>query len=127
MREVFEEMLDRLETGAFVYVEPSSKMLEFNEYMASRGYSVARLEVVRVQGDGPGRAFEFDFLANARPGYEKEWQIFLDPQRSAANVRDIVRRALSEGGEYKFLVWAEIPPEEDWPESSVELTVDEGQ
>jgi hypothetical protein len=112
MREKFEEMLEQLETGAFVRIEPSSEMLEFNEFMASRGYSVARLEVVRLQGDGPGRAFEFDFLANAGPGYEEEWQIFLDPQRSAANIRDIVRRALSEGGEYRYLVWAEIPPAE---------------
>ncbi|MDO5643515.1 MAG: hypothetical protein Q4G26_14160, partial [Paracoccus sp. (in: a-proteobacteria)] len=33
MQKEFDEMLDKLETGAFVYVEPSSKMLEFNEYM----------------------------------------------------------------------------------------------
>lgn len=87
-------------------------MLEFNEYMASRGYSVARLEVVRLRGQGPGRAFEYDFLANAGQGYEKEWQIFLDPQRSVANNRDIVRRALNEGGAYRYLVWAEVPPSE---------------
>ena len=94
-----------------MYVEPSSVMLEFNEYMASRGYSVARLEVVRVQGGSrTGRTFKYDFLANAGLGYEEEWQIFLDPQRSAANIRDIVRRALSEGGEYQYLVWAEVPP-----------------
>lgn len=112
MREKFEEMLEQLETGSFVRIEPSSAMLEFNKFMASRGYSVARLEVVRLRGDGPGRAFEFDFLANEGPGYEKQWQIFLDPQRSAANIRDIVQRALSEGGEYRYLVWAEVPPSE---------------
>ncbi len=112
MQSEFDEMLEKLETGAFVRIEPSSKMLEFNEFLASRGYSVARLEVVRLKGDGPGRAFEYDFLANAGPGYEREWQIFLDPQKSAANIRDIVRRALSEGGEYRYLVWAEVPPEE---------------
>ncbi len=112
MQKEFDEMLDKLETGAFVYVEPSSKMLEFNEYMALRGYSVARLEVVRLRGQGPGRAFEFDFLANRSPGYEKQWQIFLDPQRSAANIRNIVQRAQGKGGEYRFLVWAEIPTSE---------------
>ena len=85
MQNEFDEMLDKLETGAFVYVEPSSKMLEFNEYIASRGYSVARLEVVRLEGQGPGRAFEYDFLANETPGYERQWQIFIDPKRSAAN------------------------------------------
>ena len=91
MREEFEEMLDQLEAGKFVYVEPSSVMLELNEFMASRGYSVARLEVVRIRGGSrTGRTFEYDFLANRSPGYEKEWQIFLDPQRSAANIRDIV-------------------------------------
>ncbi len=110
MQREFDKMLDKLETGAFVYVEPSSRMLEFNEYMASRGYSVARLEVVRLQGPGPGRAFEYDFLANESSGNERQWQIFLDPQRSAANIRDIVQRALSEGGEYRYLVWAEVPP-----------------
>ena len=110
MREKFEEMLKQLETGAFVRVEPSSEMLKFNEYMASRGYSVARLEVVRLRGQGPGRAFEYDFLANESSGNERQWQIFLDPQRSAANIRDIVQRALSEGGEYRYLVWAEVPP-----------------
>jgi len=50
MREEFDEMLELLEAGAFVRVEPSSKMLEFNDYLASRGYSIARLEVVRLQG-----------------------------------------------------------------------------
>lgn len=110
MQSEFDEMIDKLETGAFVYVEPSSKMLEFNEYMASRGYSVARLEVVRLRGQGPGRAFEYDYRATTEPGFEEDWQIFLDPQRSAANIRDIVRRAMSEGGEYKYLVWAEVPP-----------------
>jgi hypothetical protein len=114
MREEFEEMLEQLEAGKFVYVEPSSVMLEFNEFMASRGYSVARLVVVRVRGGSrTGRTFEYDFLANKSPGYEKEWQIFLDPQRSAANIRDIVRRALNEGGEYQYLVWAEVPPSEE--------------
>ena len=34
MQSEFDEMIDKLETGAFVYVEPSSKMLEFNEFMA---------------------------------------------------------------------------------------------
>lgn len=110
----FEQMLEQLETGAFVRVEPSKEMLEFNEFMASRGYSVARLEVVRVRGGSrTGRTFEYDFLANESPGYEEEWQIFLDPQRSAANIRDIVRRALSEGGEYRYLVWAEVPPSKE--------------
>lgn len=112
MHENFDDMLERLEAGDFVRVEPSSVMLEFNEYMASRGYSVARLEVVRLRGHGPGRAFEFDFLANRSPRHAEEWQIFLDPQRSAANTRDIVQRALSEGGEYRYLVWAEVPPAE---------------
>lgn len=107
----FEEMLKQLETGAFVRVEPSKEMLEFNEFMASRGYSVARLEVVRVRGGSrTGRTFAYDFLANESPGHEEEWQIFLDPQRSAENIRDIVQRALSEGGEYRYLVWAEVPP-----------------
>lgn len=112
MREEFDEMLELLEAGAFVRVEPSSKMLEFNDYLASRGYSIARLEVVRLQGQGPGRAFEYDFLANKSPRHEKQWQIFLDPQKSAANIRDTVHRALSEGGEYRYLVWAEVPPTE---------------
>ena len=79
MQSEFDEMIVKLETGAFVYVEPSSRMLEFNEYMASRGYSVARLEVVRLLGPGPGRAFEYDFLANESSGNERQWQIFLDP------------------------------------------------
>jgi hypothetical protein len=108
MAEKFEEMLERLETGAFVYVEPSSKMLQFNDYLASRGYSVARLETVKIHGERPGRRFAYDFLANR--SYPEEWHIFLDPQRSAANIREIVRQALSEGGEYRYLVWAEIPP-----------------
>ncbi len=107
MNQKFEEMLRQLETGAFVRVEPSSEFLKFNEFLAEAGYSVARLEVVKMSGERTGRCFEYDFLAN--PGYEEEWHIFLDPQRSAANIRDIVRRALSAGGEYRFLVWAEKP------------------
>ena len=110
MREKFEEMLEQLEAGAFVYVEPSSAMLEFNEYLAASGYSIPRLEVVKVQGHRTGFRMDFFFLANK--DYEEEWQILLDPQRSAANIREIVQGALSEGGEYRYLVWAEIPPAE---------------
>lgn len=50
----FDEMLDKLETGAFVYAELSSKMLEFNEYMALRGYSVAQLELCGSGAKGQG-------------------------------------------------------------------------
>lgn len=56
MCEKFDEKLERLETGAFVYVEPSSEMLEFNECLATAGHSVARLEVVKVEGDRTGVA-----------------------------------------------------------------------
>jgi hypothetical protein len=111
MKTEFDEMIDEIETGSFVRVEPSSKMLEFNDFMALRGYSVARLEVVRLNGKGPGRAFEYDFLANTDLGHERQWQIFLDPQRSAANIRKIVAEASTEGGDFRYLVWAEIPPE----------------
>lgn len=110
MNSKFKEMLKQLDTGAFVYVEPSEDLLKFNDFLERAGYSVARLEVVKVRGEKTGRRFEYDFLANRQDS--EAWQIFVDPGRSAANVRSIVYRAIREGGEFRFLVWAEEPPSE---------------
>lgn len=112
MPDTFAEMLDRIETGAFVYVEPAQRMLEFNEHLRKAGYSVARLEVVKLEHPGRGRRFEYDFLANMKD--PEAWHAFIDPDRSAANIRGIVVEASSEGGTWQFLVWAEkVRPDEE--------------
>jgi hypothetical protein len=107
MREEFDEMLRRIETGAFVYVTPSRTMLEFNDYLASRGYSVARMETVKMEGSQTGFRLDYHILAN--PSDEEIWDIFLDPERSRTYVKGMVDETIMEGGVFKFLVWAEKP------------------
>jgi hypothetical protein len=112
MLDTFPEMLDRIDARAFVRVEPAQRMLEFNEYLREAGYGVARLEVVKLERPRRGRRFQYDFLANMDD--PEAWHVFIDPDRSAANIRNIVTDASSEGGTWRFLVWAEkVRPDEE--------------
>lgn len=108
-----QEMQDLLEavqiSPKFVRLSPH-KLLAFNDYLAANRFSVSRMEAVKIAGERTGRRLDYDILANR--AFEGAWEIFMDPERSRALVKEIVEDALLEGGEFEFLVWAEEVP--DW-------------
>ncbi len=90
------------------YVRLSLDQLRaFNNYLADAGFSISRMEATKTAGGRTGRRLDYDVLV--LPEHEEGWAIFSDPARSRAHVMDIVDQAVSEGGTFEFLVWAERP------------------
>jgi len=79
----------------------------FNNHLAVAGFSISRMEATKTAGTRTGRRLDYDILV--LPEHEEGWATFADPYRSMAHVVDIVDQAVSEGGTFEFLVWAEKP------------------
>jgi hypothetical protein len=103
MRAFMEETLN----GAKYVRLSRDQLLAFNNYLADAGFSIARMEAVKTEGDRTGRRFDYDILA--LPDHKEIWAIFMDPERSRDHVKEIVDQTIREGGTFEFLVWAERP------------------
>ena len=114
MEQEMQAPLETVESGNKSVRLSPHKLLAFNDYLATNGFSVSRMEAVKIAGERTGRRLDYDILANR--AFEGAWEIFMDPERSRALVKEIVEEAMLEGGKFEFLVWAEeVPDWEDEP------------
>lgn len=107
----FEDLIVQSETGKGTEWISQTELLEFNDYLAARGYGVSRMEVSRA-GSG-GRQLPWDVTYGILPapiGDDPEhWLNHFDPKRSANYVRKTVQYAKEDGALFDYKVWAEQP------------------
>ena len=109
MNEHFEHLIAQAQTGAGTKWLSEAELLEFNDYLAARGFGVSRMEVARAKGGTKPPNFGYGVTPQPFPGDDEHWMHHLDPVRSAAYVRRQVQYAKEDGALLDYKVWAEQP------------------
>lgn len=109
MTERFETLIRQAQTGGGTEWISRAELLEFNEYLAARGFGVSRMEVARAEGGMVGPNFSYGVLPQPFGGDESHWMNHFDPARSAIYVREQVQYADEDGALFDYKVWAEQP------------------
>jgi len=109
MNQRFEHLIAQAETGGGTEWISEAELLEFNEYLAARGYGVARMEVSRAAGGTVNRNFGYGVLPAPLGDDPEHWLNHFDPVRSAEYVREQVQYAKEDGALFDYKVWAEQP------------------
>ena len=109
MNERFETLIVQAETGRGTEWLSEAELLEFNEYLAKRGYGVSRMEVKRAKGGKVRPNHGYEVSPQPFPGDNEHWMHHFDPDRSAAYVRRQVQYAREDGALFDYKVWAEQP------------------
>ena len=105
----FEKLIGQSETGSGTEWLSEAELLEFNEYLAVRGYGVSRMEVKRaVDGKVPPN-HGYGVTPQPFRGDDEHWMHHFDPVRSAAYVRRLVQYAKEDEALFDYKVWAEQP------------------
>ena len=105
----FEALILQAQTGVGTEWLSEIELLEFNEYLAKRGYGVSRMEVKRAEGGTVGANFGYGVTPQPFPGDDEHWMHHFDPVRSAAYVRRAVQAAKEDGALFDYKVWTEKP------------------
>jgi hypothetical protein len=109
MNERFEDLLAQAQTGRGTEPISESELLEFNEYLAIRGFGVSRMEVYRAKGGTVAPNHGYEVAPQPFPGDDEHWMHHFDPARSAAYIRRQVQYAKEDGALFDYRVWAEQP------------------
>lgn len=109
MNKRFEGLIVQAQTGRGTEVISEAELLEFNEYLAMRGFGVSRMEGYRAEGSTVGPNHGYNVSPQPFPGDDEHWMHHFDPVRSAAYVRRLVRYAKEDGALLDYRVWAEQP------------------
>lgn len=109
MNQRFEELILQSETGVGTEWLSEAELLEFNEYLAMRGYGVSRMEVKRAKHAVVRPNHGYEVSPQPFPGDDEHWMHHFDPVRSAAYVRRAVQAAKEDGALFDYKVWAETP------------------
>ena len=109
MNERFESLITQAETGAGTEWISEAELLEFNDYLAVRGYGIARMEVARAEGGTVPPNHGYGVTPQPFPGDDDHWMNHFDPARSAAYVREQIQYAKADGALFDYKVWAEQP------------------
>lgn len=111
MNDRFEALISQAQTGAGTDWISKPELLSFNEYLASRGYGVSRMEVSRAGATGRQAPEDIGYgILPAPVGDDPEhWLNHFDAMRSANYVREAVRFADADGALFDYKVWAEQP------------------
>ncbi len=109
MNERFEYLIDQAQTGAGTDWLSEAELLEFNEYLAERGFGVSRMEVKRAKGGTVRPNHGYGVTPQPFPGDDDHWMHHFDPARSAIYVREQVQYAKADGALFDYKVWAEQP------------------
>lgn len=109
MNERFENLIAQSQTGRGAEWISEAELLEFNEYLAERGFGVSRMEVKRAEGGKVAPNHGYGVTPQPFPGDDKHWMHHFDPVRSAAYVRESVQYAKADGALFDYKVWAEEP------------------
>lgn len=105
----FEELIEQAQSGAGTEWISESELLEFNKYLAVRGYGVSRMEVARAEGGTEPPNHGYGVTPKPFRGDDEHWLHHFDPERSAAYVRRQVQYAKEDGALFDYKVWAEQP------------------
>ena len=100
MNQRFEDLILQAQTGG------GTELLEFNDYLALRGYGVSRMEVAQAEGGKVDANFSYGVTPQPFPGDDDHWMHHFDPVRSAAYVRENVQFAREDGALFDYKVWA---------------------
>ncbi len=111
MNKRFEALIAQAQTGAGTDWISEAELLAFNEYLATRGYGVSRMEVARAGAGGRQVPWDVGYgILPAPIGDDPEhWLNHFDPKRSANYVRETVQYAKEDGALFDYKVWAEQP------------------
>lgn len=109
MNKRFEELLAQAQTGRGTDTISEAELLEFNNYLATQGFGVSRMEVYRAEGGTVSPNHGYEVSPQPFPGDDEHWMHHLDPARSAAYVRRQVQYAKEDGALFDYRVWAEQP------------------
>ncbi|MDO5622125.1 MAG: hypothetical protein Q4G24_11725 [Paracoccus sp. (in: a-proteobacteria)] len=109
MSERFEKLLEQAQTGAGTEWISEAELLEFNEFMARRGFGVSRMEVMRAKGGKVRPNHGYGVTPQPFKGDTEHWMHHFDPIRSAAYIREQVDYARKDGALFDYKVWAEDP------------------
>lgn len=105
----FEDLIEQAQTGAGTEWISEAELLDFNEYLATRGFGISRMEVAQAAGGTVKRNFGYGILPAPIGDDPEHWLNHFDPQRSAAYVRETVQFAKEDGALFDYKVWAEQP------------------
>jgi hypothetical protein len=109
MNKRFEHLIAQAETGGGTEWISEAELLEFNEYLAARGFGVSRMEVARAEGGRVRPNHGYGVTPQPFRGDDDHWMHHLDPFRSAAYIREQVQYARTDGALFDYKVWAEQP------------------
>ena len=109
MNERFKKLIAQSQTGGGTEWISEAELLEFNEYLAQRGFGVSRMEVKRAEGGTVPPNHGYEVAPQPFPGDDDQWMNHFDPVRSAAYVREQVQYAKADGALFDYKVWAEKP------------------
>lgn len=103
------KLIEQAQTGGGAEWLSEAELLEFNEYLALRGFGVSRMEIARAEGGTQPPNFGYCVLPQPLGGDDEHWMHHFDPVRSAAYVRRLVQYAREDGALFDYKVWAEQP------------------
>ena len=109
MNERFETLIAQAETGRGTEWLSEAELLEFNDYLAVRGYGISRMEVKQAEGGEVAPNPGYGVTPQPFRGDDEHWMHHFDPDRSAAYVRRQVQYAREDGALFDYKVWAEQP------------------
>lgn len=109
MNERFENLITQAQTGRGTEWISEAELLDFNDYLAARGFGVSRMEVKRAEGGTVRPNHGYGVTPQPFPGDDNHWMHHFDPARSAAYVRKTVEYAKADGAKFDYKVWAEDP------------------
>lgn len=109
MNERFEYLIAQAQIGGGTEWISEAELLEFNEYLAMRGFGVSRMEVARAEGGTEPPNHGYGVTPQPFRGDDEHWMHHFDPARSAAYVRRQVQYAKEDGALFDYKVWAEQP------------------
>lgn len=105
----FENLISQAQSGNGTEWISEAELLAFNDYLATRGFGVSRMEAIRAEGGTVRRNFGYGILPAPLGDEPEHWLNHFDPQRSAEYVRETVRYAKEDGALFDYKVWAEQP------------------
>lgn len=109
MTERFEALIAKAQTGEGTEWVSKAELLEFNKYLAERGFGISRMEVARAEGGTVAPNPGYGVSPQPFRGDDEHWMHHFDPARSAAYVRRQVQYAEDDGALFDYKIWAEQP------------------
>lgn len=105
----FEALIVLAQTGKGTEWLSEAELLVFNDYLATRGFGVSRMEIAQAEGGKRRPNHSYGVTPTRFPGDDDHWMHHFDPARSAIYIRKQVQFAINDGALFDDKVWAEQP------------------